>query len=260
MIAAGLWLLVGVFAMEPAFGNESVQNRLPRTPRLRGRTFESHVECETRSKTKRDPELPCETSGIVRYDSGYRLSDARVASYERRPGGILGSCGGTGRSLPWCHPVLKRDSVSASLLPFGAIFSGVHWFLPDAEILWKDALAGGIATALLFTGGKSLIGLYLGNSDVTDVYGAAGSLTVILFWTYHSAMILLWVQNLPKYAELEVGAMKVRTQDVPAQKSPSARPANASCVRKLLVPRGRIAGPRFVGFAEITLAAAFRLS
>ena len=137
-------LLIVISAVERAFGNESVQNRLPRTPRLRGRTFESHVECETRSKTKRDPELPCETSGIVRYDSGYRLSDARVASYERRPGGILGSCGGTGRSLPWCHPVLKRDSVSASLLPFGAIFSGVHWFLPDAEILWKDALAGGI--------------------------------------------------------------------------------------------------------------------
>jgi membrane protein len=101
----------------------------------------------------------------------------------------------------------------------------MHWFLPDAKISWKDAAAGGIATAVLFNGGKLLIGLYLGNSDITDAYGAAGSLAVILFWTYYSSMILLlgaeftkvWSQRHGRRAAPELGAMKVRRQEVPAE-------------------------------------------
>ncbi len=111
-----------------------------------------------------------------------------------------------------------------SMLLFAAIFAAMHGFLPDAEISWRDAVAGGIATAVLFTGGKLLIGLYLGNTDITDVYGAAGSLAVILFWTYYSSMILLlgaeftkvWSQRHGRPAEPEPGAMKVIRQEVRA--------------------------------------------
>ncbi len=47
-------------------------------------------------------------------------------------------------------------------------------------------------TALLFTIGKSLIGLYLGRSTVASVYGAAGSLIVILLWIYYSAQVVFF--------------------------------------------------------------------
>jgi membrane protein len=70
-----------------------------------------------------------------------------------------------------------------------------------------------------------LIGVYLGNSDITDVYGAAGSLVVILFWTYYSSVIVLlgaeftkvWSRRHGRRAEPELGAMKVRTQEVRAE-------------------------------------------
>jgi hypothetical protein len=65
-------------------------------------------------------------------------------------------------------------------------------YLPDAEIAWRDVIAGAIATAVLFVIGKTLIGLYLGNASVTSTYGAAGSLVVLLLWMYYSAQIFLF--------------------------------------------------------------------
>jgi membrane protein len=63
-------------------------------------------------------------------------------------------------------------------------------FLPDVKIRWRDVWLGAFVTALLFALGKFLIGLYLGNSSVSSVYGAAGSLVVLLIWIYYSALIL----------------------------------------------------------------------
>jgi membrane protein len=51
---------------------------------------------------------------------------------------------------------------------------------------------GAIVTALLFTIGRSLIGLYLGKSAVTSGFGAAGSMVVLLVWVYYSAQIFLF--------------------------------------------------------------------
>jgi membrane protein len=64
--------------------------------------------------------------------------------------------------------------------------------LPDAIVRWRYALAGGAVTALLFTLGKAGISLYLGQADPGSVYGAAGSLAVVLIWIYYSSMILFW--------------------------------------------------------------------
>lgn len=69
---------------------------------------------------------------------------------------------------------------------FGLIFK----VLPDAKIEWKHVKAGAITTALLFMGGKFLIGYYLGQSRLSSAYGAAGSVIVILMWVYYSAIIL----------------------------------------------------------------------
>ena len=51
---------------------------------------------------------------------------------------------------------------------------------------------GGIVTAILFSIGKAVIGLYLGNSSVASAYGAAGSLAVVLIWIYYSAQLVLF--------------------------------------------------------------------
>ncbi len=71
---------------------------------------------------------------------------------------------------------------------FGLIFK----LLPDVRVAWRDVWLGAAVTSLFFTGGKFLIGLYLGKSAVTSAYGAAGSLVIIVVWVYYSSQILLF--------------------------------------------------------------------
>jgi membrane protein len=80
------------------------------------------------------------------------------------------------------------------VLSFGVItllFAAIYKVLPDTPIKWSDVWVGAAVTALLFTIGKFLLGLYLGNSTIASSYGAAGSFVVLLVWIYYSAQILL---------------------------------------------------------------------
>lgn len=70
------------------------------------------------------------------------------------------------------------------------LFAMIFKFLPDVNIAWSDVWLGAFVTAVLFTLGKFGIGLYLGQSSLTSVYGAAGSLVLILAWVYYSSLIL----------------------------------------------------------------------
>jgi membrane protein len=72
------------------------------------------------------------------------------------------------------------------------LFAAIFKFLPDAKIRWRDVWVGAIVTALLFTFGKTLIGIYLGNSNIATVYGAAGTIVVILTWVFYSSLILFF--------------------------------------------------------------------
>ena len=70
------------------------------------------------------------------------------------------------------------------------LFSLMFKWLPDAKIKWKDVLFGGLITAIFFTLGKLAIGFYLGKSNLTTLYGAAGSIIIIMVWVYYSSIIL----------------------------------------------------------------------
>jgi membrane protein len=70
------------------------------------------------------------------------------------------------------------------------LFAAIFKILPDAKIQWRDVGVGAIVTALLFTIGKALIGIYLGNSSLASIYGAAGTVVVILTWVFYSSLIL----------------------------------------------------------------------
>jgi membrane protein len=72
-----------------------------------------------------------------------------------------------------------------------ALFATIYKILPRVRIGWKDVGIGAAVTALLFTIGKFLIGLYLGTAGVTSGFGAAGSVVVLLVWVYYSAQIFL---------------------------------------------------------------------
>ncbi len=101
--------------------------------------------------------------------------------------GLVGSGGLPGLDIIWriANAVLSLGIIT---LLFGLIYK----ILPDAKIGWSDVWIGAAITALLFTVGKWLIGLYLGNSTAASAYGAAGSFVVLLLWIYYSAQILLF--------------------------------------------------------------------
>ena len=73
-----------------------------------------------------------------------------------------------------------------------AVFAMIYKIMPRVRIHWRDVWVGAAVTSLLFTAGKSLIGLYIGKTGVASGFGAAGSLVVILVWVYYSAQIFLF--------------------------------------------------------------------
>jgi len=94
--------------------------------------------------------------------------------------------------LPLPEFVMHIINFIVSLAVITLLFAMIYKFLPDVEITWGDVWIGAVITALLFTVGKLLLGLYIGKSSVGSAYGAAGSLVVILVWIYYSAQILFF--------------------------------------------------------------------
>jgi membrane protein len=87
--------------------------------------------------------------------------------------------------------LLQVVNLVVSLVVVTLLFAMIYKFLPRAKIGWHDVWIGAAATALLFTLGKFLIGLYIGKSSVASGFGAAGSLVIVLVWVYYSAQIFL---------------------------------------------------------------------
>lgn len=70
------------------------------------------------------------------------------------------------------------------------LFSIIFKTLPDGKIALSDSLVGASFTAFFFMIGKFAIGAYLSRFNVASIYGAAGSIILILLWVYYSAIIL----------------------------------------------------------------------
>jgi membrane protein len=88
--------------------------------------------------------------------------------------------------VPW---VWQTANVVSSFFVVAVLFATIYKLLPDVVISWRDVWIGAAVTALLFTAGKYLIGIYLGQTATASAFGAAGSLVVLLFWVYYSALI-----------------------------------------------------------------------
>jgi len=78
--------------------------------------------------------------------------------------------------------------ISLGLITF--LFAMIFKFIPDVEIRWRNVWLGAAITAILFTIGKTVIGIYLGQAEVGSTFGAAGSLAVLMIWIYYSSQIL----------------------------------------------------------------------
>ncbi|MBS9522483.1 YihY/virulence factor BrkB family protein [Litoribacter ruber] len=88
------------------------------------------------------------------------------------------------------HHTITAINLLFNFLVILLFFTTIHKALPDAEIPWQDAFAGGIITSILFMIGKQVINLILAEIEVADYYAAAGSLVIILLWIFYSSIIL----------------------------------------------------------------------
>jgi membrane protein len=109
--------------------------------------------------------------------------------------------------------LLRVSDVAVSLGSLTCLLAAIYKLLPDARIAWRDVWFGATITAFLLTAGKVLIGWYLGSSSIGSVYGAAGSLIVILVWVYYSSQILLFGAEMTQVYAREFGSRRkhVRT-------------------------------------------------
>ena len=104
-----------------------------------------------------------------------------------------------------------------SLAVITLLFAAIFKVLPDAIVAWRDVWVGAFVTAFLFVIGKFLIGLYIGQSDPGEAYGAAAALALLLVWVYYSAMIIflgaeftqIWAQQYGSGIEPDEDAVRV---------------------------------------------------
>ena len=71
------------------------------------------------------------------------------------------------------------------------VFAMIYKLMPRVVVRWHDVWLGAATTALLFTVGRFLIGLYIGKSGIASGFGAAGSIAIVFVWVYYSSQIFL---------------------------------------------------------------------
>lgn len=94
--------------------------------------------------------------------------------------------------LGWLH--FADRGLSFLLLPI--VFSTLFWFVPSVKLKLWDVIPAGIVTSVLLAGNRYIIQLYLEFSSTSEVYGAAGSLVVLLIWIYMTSMVVFYGASL----------------------------------------------------------------
>jgi membrane protein len=118
-------------------------------------------------------------------------------------------------------PVFGLELVN-NAISFGVVtglFALVFRLLPDTKVKMKHVWIGAGVTALLFTLGKTLLGYYLGRASLTSAYGAAGSLLVLLLWSYYAAQIVFFGAEFTRVTALTNGGRDFTPFQDPAERS-----------------------------------------
>jgi membrane protein len=102
--------------------------------------------------------------------------------------------------------VLQFSDVALSLFLLTCLLAVIYKLLPDVRIAWGDVWFGAIVTSCLLTVGKLILAWYLGGSGIASVYGAAGSLVLILIWVYYCCQILLFGAEMTQVYAWEFGS------------------------------------------------------
>jgi membrane protein len=116
-----------------------------------------------------------------------------------------------------------------SLAVLTGLFAMMYAILPEAQLAWRDVKFGAVSTALLFTVGKLVIGMYVGKTISASTYGAAASVMLVVAWVYYSALIFYFGAELTRAYATRFGSMvEVAAADSPpSDAKPRTRAAAA---------------------------------
>jgi membrane protein len=136
--------------------------------------------------------------------------------------------------LPAPELILQAINFLLSFVVITLLFAMIYKLIPDVLNNWQDVWVGAGMTSLLFTIGKSLIGLYLGKSEVGLAYGAAGSLIVVLLWVYYASQIFLFgAEFTAVYAAFRGSQLKPTPNALPIHDGASAVPDTSQSPRRV---------------------------
>lgn len=93
-----------------------------------------------------------------------------------------------------------------SLGVISTLFALMFKYLPDVKIGWKTAWTGALITGILFVAGKYGLSFYFGKASPGSVYGAAGSLIIMLLWVSYSSMIVFFGAEFTQQYAVATGA------------------------------------------------------
>jgi membrane protein len=131
--------------------------------------------------------------------------------------------------LPAPELILQAINFLLSFVVITLLFAMIYKLIPDVLNNWQDVWVGAGMTSLLFTIGKSVIGLYLGKSEVGLAYGAAGSLIVVLLWVYYASQIFLFgAEFTAVYAAFRGSQLKPTPNAMPTHNGASTVPDTTS--------------------------------
>lgn len=123
---------------------------------------------------------------------------AALGLLERYAGGIWSGSYG----------IFAMLSSGITFAAIASLFAVIYKVLPEAPLSWRDVWIGAVFTAVLFTFGKYVIGLYLGRGAVASSFGAAGSIVALLLWVYYSAQIFFLGAEFTRQYALRLGSLR----------------------------------------------------
>ena len=135
-----------------------------------------------------------------------------------------------------------------SLLVISVLFMLMFKILPDVKLKWREVVVGSLLTGLLFILGKYALSFYFGKAEPASVYGAAGSIILILLWTSYSSMIVFFGAEFTKQYAVYHGLKIEPTKDADKIKAT----AEAETAKKI-VPGKPLENDGYAGKATGTL-------
>jgi membrane protein len=109
--------------------------------------------------------------------------------------------------LPGSDALWQGGYYLLATLAAWVVFAFAFKVIPDVRVPWRDILRGAGWTAILFSLGQALLGVYLGRGSFGNAYGAAGSFVVLLVWIYYSSQVFLLGAELTKVLARRRGAL-----------------------------------------------------